>query len=124
MIMEEREMKWMRRCIKTMKITPMTLAFLYWLNTILGYIGWSQVFINLFAGVSVIPLIVLFVASYAFRFCGYHRMFLYYIVVSNSFCWLDVLFMFPLSNFCMFAILMVIAGVFLAVILYQWLHSK
>lgn len=31
-------------------------------------------------GISVIPLIFLYLASYMFRFCEYHRMFLHYIV--------------------------------------------
>ena len=122
--MEEREITWMKFCIKFLKITPMTLAFLYWLNTIIGYIGWSQAVINMLAGVSFLPLLFLYVASYAFKFCGYHRMFLHYILVSNIFCYLDLIFLFPISNFCMFAILMLISGVFLFIILYQWIKSK
>ena len=31
-------------------------------------------------GISVIPLVFLYLASYMFRFCEYHRMFLHYIV--------------------------------------------
>jgi hypothetical protein len=36
------------------------------------------------AGMSLIPLIFMYISSYVFKFCEYHRMFLHYIVAINS----------------------------------------
>lgn len=121
---ETNYIKWMKIQIKTLKVMPMSLALIYFINTILGFFGISQVFLGIVGGCSIITLLFLFISSYALGFCGYHRMFLYYIASSNIFCVLNEFLGFPLIGIYGYASLWVIAGVFLIVILYQWLHSK
>lgn len=121
---EINHIKWMKMQIKTLKVMPMSLALIYFINTILGFFGISQVFLGIVGGCSIITLLFLFISSYALGFCGYHRMFLYYISSSNAFCLINEFLGFPLVGIYGYACLWVIAGVFLIVILYQWLHSK
>lgn len=116
--------KWMKIQIKTLKIIPMLLAFIYWINTILGYFGISQILLNYIAGTSLLPLSFLYISSYALGFCPYHRMFLHYIATSEITMYLIMMFGISISQYALLVLLMVIAGVFLGVILYQWLHLK
>lgn len=117
-------MRWMRIQIKSCKIMPMVLAFFYWLNTILGYFGINQMFISLLSGMSILPLTYLYISSYALGFCSYHRMFLHYIACSELLIYIVVFFGVSISQYLLFVLLMAIAGVFLFVILYQWMKSK
>lgn len=123
-MIEAKQITWMKYQIKSLKIMPMIMSILFVINTFLGYFGIGQLLINTLSGISIIPLIYLYISSYALGFCGYHRMFLHHIAVSNLFCLIDVIIGIPISGTAMFASLWVIAGVFLIVILYQWLHSK
>lgn len=121
---EAKMIKYMKIQIKTLKILPMTLAGFYFVNTLLGFFKISQVLINNLAGVSLIPLIYLYISSYALHFCNYHRMFLHYIAASNIFCIVNSLLGFPIAGIAGYAVLWLIAGVFLFLILYNWLKNK
>ena len=65
-----------------LKILPMLLAFITLLNSILSYFNIDLVILSYIGGVSLIPMLFIYVASYTFKFCEYHRMFLHYIVVT------------------------------------------
>jgi hypothetical protein len=96
----------------------MVIAILYLLNTILSYIGIDTVILSLLGGMSILPLIFLYLTSYVFKFCAYHRMFLHYIVVCDIINYIDYYYGIPLSDRSLFALNIIIAGVFLFVILY------
>ena len=65
-----------------LKILPMLLAFITLLNSILSYFNIDLVILSYIGGISLIPMLFIYVASYTFKFCEYHRMFLHYIVVT------------------------------------------
>ena len=65
-----------------LKILPMLLAFITLLNSILSYFNIDLVILSYIGGVSLITILFIYVASYTFKFCEYHRMFLHYIVVT------------------------------------------
>lgn len=59
-----------------LKILPMLLAFITLLNSILSYFNIDLVILSYIGGVSLIPILFIYITSYTFKFCEYHRMFL------------------------------------------------
>ena len=64
-----------------LKILLMLLAFITLLNSILSYFNIDLVILSYIGGVSLITILFIYITSYTFKFCEYHRIFLHYIVV-------------------------------------------
>ena len=101
-----------------LNIIPMLLAGCYLLDTILSYFYIDTSIFSLLGGISIFPLIFLYVSSYVFKFCEYHRMFLHYIVVNDILSWIDYSYGLPFDNLEYLVLHMSIAGIFLFIILY------
>ena len=108
----------------TLKVIPMLLALVCLLNTLLSYFGIDLVILSYIGGVSALPLIFLYLSSYAFRFCEYHRMFLHYVTLNWVINIYDYYIGIPLSDRNMLALYLIITCIFLFVILYLYLKSK
>ena len=65
-----------------LKILTMLLAFITLLNSILSYFNIDLIILSYIGGVSLITILFIYIASYTFKFCEYHRIFLHYIVVT------------------------------------------
>lgn len=61
----------------------MVIALAYLVNTVPPYFGVDIPILASIAGMSLIPLIFMYISSYVFKFCEYHRMFLHYIAVND-----------------------------------------
>jgi len=107
-----------------LKIIPMLMSAIYLLNTILSYFDIDAPILSFIGGVSVLPLIFFYLASYAFRFCAYHRMFLHYIAISWVLNIIDYYWGIPVSDKGLFLLYMVITGIFLFLILYFYLKCR
>ena len=105
-----------------LKIVPMVMAGLYLLNTVLSYLDIDYSIISYLTGVGFIPWLFILIASYTLKFCEYHRMFLWYIIVNDIICWIDDNYTIPISNRDYLSLHFIIAGIFLFFILY--LHQK
>ena len=105
-----------------LKVLPMIMAGLYLMNTILSYFDIDWTIFSYITGVGVIPWLFILVASYLFRFCEYHRMFLWYIMFNNIICWIDEEYGLPISDRGFFVLHVAIAGLFLFLVLY--FHQK
>ena len=105
-----------------LKILPMVMAGLYLTNTILSYFDIDNRVFSYLASIGLIPWLFILVASYLFRFCEYHRMFLWYIMMNNIICWADEKWGLPIDNWNYFILHIAIAGVFLFLVLYY--HQK
>lgn len=66
-----------------LKIMPMVIALAYLVNTVSSYFGVDIPILASIAGMSLIPLIFMYISSYVSKFCEYHRMFLHYIAVND-----------------------------------------
>lgn len=66
-----------------LKIMLMVIALAYLVNTVSSYFGVDIPILASIAGMSLIPLIFMYISSYVFKFCEYHRMFLHYIAVND-----------------------------------------
>lgn len=60
----------------------MLLAFITLLNSILFYFNIDLVILSYIEEVSLITILFIYVTSYTFKFCEYHRIFLHYIVIT------------------------------------------
>ncbi len=102
-----------------LKILPMLISLCYLLNTITAYLGYNIEIFSFIGGVSLLPWIFLYVSAVVFRFCMYHKMFLFYILSDDIINYLDYFFDFT-TAYEFFIIHMSIAGVFLFIILYLY----
>lgn len=103
-----------------LKVLPMLIALAYLLNTILSLNGIDIPALSYIAGMSIMPLIFMYTSSYVFRFCGYHRMFLHYIVVNDIINIYDLYVGIPLDNRELLNVHVALAGLFLFLILYSY----
>lgn len=101
-----------------LKVIPMIMAALHLASTTLFYFGIDPEILSYLGGVSFLTLGFLYLSSYVFKFCGYHRMFLHYVVVINLISIYDTYVGIPVTDGALFIINTSIAGIFLFIILY------
>ena len=107
-----------------LKILPAILAGFYFIGTTLSLFDIDVTIITYLSGVSLIPLLFMYLSSYVFKFCEYHRMFLHYVlfnIIANCIDWYIGI---PLNNKEYFSIFLIITCIFLFVILYLYLKSR
>ena len=107
-----------------LKILPILLAFITLLNSILSYFNMDLVILSYIGGVSLITILFIYVASYTFRFCEYHRIFLHYIVVTWIINIIDLYIGIPINDLEYLCLQMIIVGISLFIILYFYLKRK
>ena len=107
-----------------LKILPILLAFIILLNSILSYFNIDLVILSYIGGVSLITILFIYIASYTFKFCEYHRIFLHYIVVTWIINIIDLYIGIPIDDLEYLCLQMIIAGVNLFIILYFYLKRK
>lgn len=81
-----------------LKVMPMLLAAIYLINTVLSYYDIILPVLSYIGGLSLIPLVFMYISSYVFRFCSYHRMFLHYIVINDLINLVDYYYTLPISD--------------------------
>ena len=111
--------------IGLLKIIPMVLAGIYLNNTILSYfLDIDLIILSYIGGISLLPLIFLYLSSYVFRFCIYHRVFLHYITINELILILDTHIGLPISDLEYFCLQMSIFGISLFLFLYLYVKSN
>lgn len=103
-----------------LKVIPMLLAFCYVLNTTLYVLGIDSYILSHIAGMSLLPMIFLYLTSYVFQFCKYHRMFLHYVVLNDIINILDIYFGENISDWTYISIHLILLFVCLIIILYLY----
>lgn len=109
--------------ILVIKYIPMIISMFYILNTILCWLGIDAPVLSNIAGVSLLTWSFLFLSDIVFKFCIYHRMFLYYILVDDLLNIYDFYFWLPLSTVKVLEVHSVLIGLLLFSILYIYLKS-
>lgn len=107
----------------TLKIIPMVMAFISLLNSILSYIGVDLPILSYIGGCSVVTVIFIYLSSYVFQFCNYHRMFLHYIVATWFINIIDLYIGIPISDLSYLCLQMIVAGISLFIILYMYVKN-
>ena len=109
--------------LSLIKTTPMILALIALLNTILSYFYIDIPLLSYLGGVSVLSIIFLYISSIVFRFCAYHRMFIHYITINWILNIVDYYIGIPVSDKAMFLIYMSITGIIMFITLYLKLRK-
>lgn len=99
-----------------LKIIPMLLALCSFLNTTLFYFGIDLFILSYLGGVSFLTLSFLYLSSYVFHFCIYHRMYLHYVTIVNIISYIDMKYGIPVSDFELYVIYLSIALIFIVLI--------
>lgn len=110
--------------IGVLKVIPMLLALVSLLNCTLSYFGIDLVILSYIGCVSLLPLVFLYLASFCFGFCSYHRMFLHYIVINDVLSSYDYYIGIPVTDVELFLINLILCGLFLFIILYLYLKEN
>lgn len=109
-----------------LKIIPMVTALCYLANTVCSYFYIDAPIFSMLGGMSLFPWLFILLAAFVFKFCIYHRMFLYYVLVSDLVSIYDFYIGIPVSDIDTSLIQFSIAGIFLFLILYFYVkyHKK
>lgn len=100
------------------KIIPMLFAGLSLLNTVLSYFNIDIPLISYVGSVSILTLMFMYLSSYVFKFCIYHRMFIHYTSLNWVLNIIDYYIGIPLSDRGLFLFYISLTGIFLFLILY------
>ena len=107
-----------------LKILPILIALICFINTLLSLFGIDLTVLSYLGGVSFIPLAFMYLSSYVFKFCEYHRMFLHYVVLDNILSIVDLYVGISVNARIIVLIHIILFGICLFVILYLYLKSR
>lgn len=104
------------------KYVPSILALLQIINLILSYFEIHAFLVTCIGGTSIIFLILLYLISFIFRFCGLYRLSLNYITLITAITTYDFFIGIPLTNDAVYYLYTIISGVFIS--LWVWIFYK
>lgn len=107
-----------------LKIIPMLLAFMHLSNSILSYFNIDCTIFSYIGGVSLLPLIFLYLSSYVFQFCEYHRIFLHYCLIINCINIYDYHIGIPINDSNYLCLQLIITGIVAFIALYLYKINK
>ena len=110
--------------ILLLKIIPMLLALSVMLRMFFDFFGVESQIFTFIGGVSFLPVVFIYLASYAFQFCEYHRMFLHYTVAATAINCVDYYIGIPISNWSFFVLHLTLIGLLLFLVLYFYKKQK
>lgn len=98
-----------------LKYTPPVAAIIDIAHTICSYFDIAADILSFIGGVSILSIIFLYAASYAFQFCEKHRIPLHYVVCSNIIGLYDTYIGIPCSDKQLLSIYLILTGVFILI---------
>lgn len=84
--------------ILLLKFIPFIVAGIYFINTVLSIYMIDVPILSYIAGISLLPFIFILLSSFVFKFCVYHRIPLYYILVNDTLNTIDSYYDIPVEN--------------------------
>ena len=106
------------------KVIPMVMAFISLINATLSYFDIDVPLLSYISSNSILTIVFLYISSYVFKFCEYHRMFIHY----NTLIWIlniyDMYIGVPISDRSIFSIYLIITGIFIFIILYLYVKNR
>lgn len=106
------------------KYIPNILAIIQILGLILSYLKITSFFLTCLGGTSILFLILLYILSYLFNFCGIHRLSLYYITTTNIISIIDWYIGLPISFIARYILYTIITGLFMLGCIIYWFTHK
>jgi hypothetical protein len=106
-----------------LKYIPILISLVYIINTITAIFGIDLPVLSAIAGMSLLPWVFIYVATWVFRFCIYHRMFLYYILATDLTNIIDYYIHIPVDYYGILMVHGIITGISLFLILYFYVKK-
>lgn len=106
------------------KIIPFVLALVCFINTTLSYLRIDIPFLSYLGSTALLPLIFLYISSYVFRFCLFHRLPLHYISINWVLNVFDEYIGIPLSNRDLYLLYLIIAFIFIILLVYEHCRQR
>ena len=100
------------------KNIPVIMACICLSNTILSYNGIDLTILSYIGGTSVLELMFLYVSSYVFKFCIYHRLPIHYLSINWILNTIDEYIGIPMANKPLLILYVIIAGITVLLMLY------
>lgn len=110
--------------ILVLKFIPMLTALCYMTSTVFNYFDYNIEPLSNIGGMSLLTWIFIYLASVVFKFCSYHRMFLWYILVDDLFNIIDYYWSIPISTDNILMLHNIWIGITLFVILILYVKSN
>ncbi len=110
-----------KQVLRLIKVIPMMLAMFALLTTLMDYCLIDSTLVNYI----ILSLLIafLYMCSYLFKFCAYHRMFLHYFVGMNLISVYDAYIRIPVNAYGLMQIYTIFTGICLFIILYLYVKS-
>ena len=105
-----------------LKYIPILISLVYVLNTFATYVGIDIPAANNIAGMSLLTWIFVYIVTIVFKFCIYHRMFLYYILIVDIINIIDYYIGIPISDFQLLMLHSIITGISIFIILFLYIR--
>lgn len=105
------------------KIIPFILALVCFVNTTLSYFNIDISLLSYIGGISLLPLLFLYLSSYVFRFCMFHRLPLHYLSINLVLNVIDDYIGIPISNRGMYSLYLMITFLFIILLVYEHTHK-
>ena len=104
------------------KIIPMVMSMICFIDTLFSYFFIDLPILSYIGGSSILTIIFLYLSSYVFKFCAWHRVFIHYILIVNVINWYDFEYGIPLGLRDMICIQVSIVVICMFVGLYKYKH--
>ena len=123
--MEERLNKILvKNFVLATKTLPIVIAAIQCLNMIISFFYGNDILLNYIGGVSLLPILYLYLANYTFKLCEYYRMYLHYTVVITLINTYDYYIEIPVSDIGMFILGMILTVITMFIIIYLKFFKK
>lgn len=106
------------------KYLPYVISLLYMVNTLLSLAGIDLILFSMLGGLSLLPIIYFISVSFTFKYCLYHRLPIYYIILNDSINWLDYHIGLLISDMYFIAGSIVLMFIFIVVTTILYLKEK
>lgn len=110
--------------ILVLKFIPMLTALCYMTSTIFNYFDYNIEPLSNIGGMSLLTWVFIYLASVVFKFCSYHRMFLWYILVDDLFNIIDYYWSIPISTDSILMLHNIWIGITLFIVLILYVKSN
>lgn len=106
------------------KVLPILIAFIHFLNTALSFFGIYDIPLNYLGGISLFPILYLYLASYTFKLCSYYRMFLHYTIAIDALNLYDCYAGISIETYSIYSIHVILTILTLFIIIYLKFFNK
>lgn len=116
---EKQNKKQIKRFVLFTKYLPILIAMIHFINTTISFFHGNDIPLNYIGGIFFVFICYLYIASYTFKLCEYHRMFIHYTVFCNILNIIDYYIGIPINdvNYYILQVIIIIITMFIVVYL-------